>query len=276
MIGIGLLGGSVGLAARRAWPDVSVVGFARSQETLASALSAGAATEVTDNLQSAVREADLICVGTPVTLIAGQVIEIASLCHDDALITDVGSTKGVIVRTVEQNGFAAGKFIGSHPIAGGEKTGPQFAKADLFDQRLVVVTPTDSTDPLRLANVEAFWKSLGANVVRTRPEQHDDILAATSHLPHLVAAVLASIIPVEAIPFAGPGWRDTTRIAGGCPEMWAAICKENRPAIKEQLSRMINSLDLLRNAVDSGDASTIKNMLVRARENRQQVDHENS
>lgn len=250
------------------------MGFARRKETLDHALRAGAATETSDDLRTAVRDADLVCVGTPVTLIANQVIQIAGCCGDDVVITDVGSTKGAIVHAVEQDTLARRKYVGSHPIAGGEKTGPQFAKSDLFDQRLVVVTPTLATDSARLEKVESFWKSLGANVARTGPDQHDEILAATSHLPHLVAAALASIIPAEAIPFAGPGWRDTTRVAGGCPEMWVAICEENRPAINEQLMRMIDSLQTLRQAVDNRDGHSIKDMLIRARENRQQVGQE--
>ena len=271
IIGIGLLGGSVGLAARRAWPDVTVIGYARRQETLDAAVKAGAATLTTDRLEHAVKDVDLICVGTPVTLIAEQVLQVAELCDEETIITDVGSTKASIVARIEKHPHASRKFVGSHPIAGGEKTGPQFAKADLFDNRLVVVTPTEITDPSRLAKIESFWQSLGARVARTLPSQHDEILAATSHLPHLVAAALASIIPDEAIDFAGPGWKDTTRVAGGCPEMWSAICEENQSALVHQLTRMIDCLEAFRSAVTNNDHQSMKQMLTKARENRDKV-----
>jgi prephenate dehydrogenase len=271
VIGVGLLGGSVGLAARRAWPDVEVVGVARNRETLDAALEHGAATQVSDDLLAAVREADFICVGTPVTLIAAQVIQAASVCRDQAIITDVGSTKESIVQHVERDATARRKFVGSHPIAGGEKSGPQFARADLFDQKLVVITPTESTDPERAVKVEMFWQSLGAHVATTTPQGHDELLAAASHLPHLVAAALAAIIPESAVPFAGPGWRDTTRVAGGCPEMWSAICQENSTAIVDQLDRMIEVLLSLKKAVASDDSASIEALLALAKQNRRKV-----
>lgn len=261
----------MGLAARQAWSDVAVVGCARRPETLQQAIQAGAATEVTTEVRDAVDSADLVCIATPVTFIAEQVIEAAKYCADDAIITDVGSTKAAIVDRVEQDPLASRKFVGSHPIAGGEKTGPQYAVADLFKNRLVVITPTKTTDLSRLEKILGFWKALGARVSQTAPREHDDILAATSHLPHLVAAALASIIPEEAINFAGPGWRDTTRVAGGCPEMWSAICEENRSAIVHQLSNMITCLDEFRSAVSDSDHDSIRQLLTKARENRDLV-----
>ena len=247
IIGIGLLGGSVGLAARRRWPEIDVIGFSRSAETRELAVQVGAVTEVRDTLAEAVREAGLICVGTPVHLIADIIIEASKHCPKDAILTDVGSTKSSIVDKVNLDTRPSSMFVGGHPIAGGDKTGPQYAKADLFQQRLVVLTPEANSDPERVLKLSQFWESLGASTVQTSAKQHDGLLAATSHLPHLVAAVLASLLTPEQAPFAGSGWRDTTRVAGGCPQMWTAICQENHLAIVAHLERMIDELERFKN-----------------------------
>lgn len=273
IIGVGLLGGSVGLALRRAYPEIEVVGCARRRETLEAALQAGAATEVTSDLQTACEGADLVVVGTPVTMIAEQAIAAAAVCAADALVTDVGSTKAKIVRRVEADGSARGKFVGAHPIAGGERTGPQHARADLFDGRRVVLTPTSRTPPSQLERATVLWQTCGADVVCMSPEEHDEFLAATSHLPHLVAAALVSIIPQEAAPLIGTGWRDTTRVAAGCPEMWTAICRENSAAIRTQLQRMHESLAVLLRAVDGGDFAAVERLLKEASELRRGVEN---
>lgn len=272
VIGIGLLGGSVGLALRRFFPGVAVVGSARRSETLDAALRSGAATEVTEDVGAACEGADLVVVGTPVTSIAEHVILAAAHCGDDALITDVGSTKAQIVRQVEQDPRGAEKYVGSHPIAGGEKSGPQHARSDLFMGRRVVLTPTERTGPSRIERAAMLWQSFGADVVRMNPEEHDDFLAATSHLPHLVAAALASIIPSDALPLVGTGWRDSTRIAAGCPELWTAICRENASAIHSQLKRMKHSIEELTTAIGDGDFAAVERLLQQASELRRRVD----
>jgi prephenate dehydrogenase len=271
IIGIGLLGGSVGLAARRAWPDIEIVGLSRSTRSAEAAIRCGAATEMGEDLEGVVADADLVCVGTPVSMIADHAIRAAAAGPVGAIITDVGSTKGLIVEKVCENRLAAEKFVGSHPIAGGDKSGPEFAQADLFDHRVVVVTPVGSTDQDRLSRVTSFWQQLGAVVVQTSPREHDQHLAATSHLPHLVAASLASLLPPEAVPFAGMGWRDTTRVADGDPSMWAAICRENPGEIAQNLTQMIDALTRLRSSILTDDSDAIEQFLQLARSKRQKV-----
>lgn len=272
VIGIGLLGGSVGLALRRFFPGVAVVGCARRTETLDAALRSGAATEVTEDVGAACEGADLVVVGTPVTSIADHAIAAAAHCDHEALVTDVGSTKAQIVRQIEQDSRAAKMYVGSHPIAGGEKSGPQHARSDLFIGRRVVLTPTDQTRPSQIQRATTLWQSFGAEIVRMHPEEHDDFLAATSHLPHLVAAALASIIPSDALPLVGTGWRDSTRIAAGCPELWTAICRENASAIHSQLKRMNHSLEELTTAIGDGDFAAVERLLQQASELRRRAD----
>lgn len=273
VIGIGLLGGSVALMLRRAFPELEIVGCARRSATLEMALRTGAATEITADPQAACKGADLIIISTPVTSIADQVIAAAAVCDEDALITDVGSTKAQIVQQVEADARAAAKFVGSHPIAGGEKTGPQHARADLFVGRRVVLTPTDATPARQCERARELWQAGGAEVLCMSPAEHDKFLAATSHLPHLVAAALVSIIPREALPLVGSGWRDATRIAAGCPEMWAAICRENSAAIETQLRQMNRSLETLATAIGDGDFAAVERLLREASELRQSVEN---
>ncbi len=272
VLGIGLLGGSVGLALRKVWPQLEIAAWGRTSETTELAVTLGAATTSAASLADACRDADLIIVATPVDWIARHVIEAAQVCPATAIITDVGSTKTAIVQSVEADRLASKLFVGSHPIAGGDKTGPEHARQDLFQDRTVVVTPTSQTDPQRSEMVSLMWRSFGATVRSTGPEVHDQLLAATSHLPHLVASTLASILPPEAVPFVGTGWRDTTRIAAGSPQMWSAICNENSAAIAQQLQAMIDALDRLKAAVCRRDTGEIERCLQRGRINRLQCE----
>lgn len=272
ILGPGLLGASVGHGVRRLWPDATVVAWARSAETRQQAVQVGAATLAVDSLKEACDQADFVVAATPVTMIAQHLIEAAQVCRPQAILTDVGSTKQAIVEAVEADPKAAQYYVGSHPIAGGDKAGPLHGREDLFRGRLVVLTPSDNSDPDRVSWLTSFWQALGAQTISTDPAEHDQILAATSHLPHLVASALASIIPVQAIPFVGPGWRDTTRVAGGSPTMWSAICRENGPAIVEQLTAMVSVLETLRRAVAAGDLPAIEEILQRGREHRQRCE----
>lgn len=272
ILGPGLLGASVGHGVRRLWPNATVVAWARSAETRQQAVEVGAATLAVESLQEACEQADFVVAATPVTVIAEHLIAAARVCRPHAVLTDVGSTKQAIVEAVEADPNAALYYVGSHPIAGGDKAGPLHGREDLFRGRLVVLTPTEASDPDRVRWLTSFWQALGAQTISTGPTEHDQILAATSHLPHLVASALASIIPSQAVPFVGPGWRDTTRVAGGSPTMWSAICRENGPAIVEQLGAMVSVLETLRRAVATGDLPAIEAILQRGRENRQRCE----
>src|SRR5205085_6624023 len=169
--------------------------------------------------------------------IAGHVFEAAHSCRRGGILTDAGSTKAEIVRAVEANPDAGRLFVGGHPLAGSEKAGPGHARADLFDGRLVVLTPTPHTDRDALATVARFWEDLGARVKQMAPEHHDAAVARTSHLPHLVASVLAGSLPPDLLEIAASGFRDTTRVAAGDPDLWAAIFGQNRRSLSLALDQ---------------------------------------
>ncbi len=245
IIGTGLLGGSFGLACRQRWPGAQVTGLARSSSSRDQALACGAVTHVTDNLQQACEDADWVIVATPVEQIASIVIESAEFLERDPavrsgerspLIMDLGSTKGSIVREIDKHPVASQWFVGAHPIAGSEKTGAAHARANLFQQRVVVLTPSSCTAEPKLRQAAAVWRTLQSTVIQMTPESHDEALACVSHLPHLMASMLAGLLPPSMHPLVGTGWLDTTRVASGDPGLWTSICRENRTAILSQLN----------------------------------------
>ncbi len=254
IIGVGLIGGSLGMAARsRGLADV-VVGVGRDERNLARAQAIGAVDRFSTSVPEAVAEADLVVVCTPVDRVAVDVLAVAEAAPQHCLITDVGSTKYQILQQLQQQMRASGpQFIGSHPLAGSEKRGAAHARGDLFNGRLVVVTPTPSDDTEAIAFIELFWQNLGANVVRMDPAEHDRALARTSHLPHAVASALAAVTPMGWLTLSAGGFRDTTRIAAGDPELWAAIFQANKAEVQQSLQSFLarlTELDQLLNQED--------------------------
>jgi prephenate dehydrogenase len=272
IIGVGLLGGSIGAALRQRWPELPVVGVARRAAPREKALAGGVVTAATASLAEACEGADWVFVCTPVSGIAPAVIEAASLVGEEAVITDVGSTKASLVEAIEAVPEARRKFVGSHPIAGSEKTGPEHASAGLLRDKVVIVTPTPQTDPQRCAQVRRLWERLGAQVTTLTPSQHDQIFAATSHVPHLVSAAIASIITAASLPYVGSGWRDITRVAAGDPTMWTAICLANGKAILEATDEFSRQLATLRGQIAAGDAAGIEAFFQAAKTLRDQAD----
>src|SRR5205085_2898596 len=197
IVGVGLIGGSIGLAARKRGIARRIRGVGRRGGTLDRAAARGAVDETFFDLKDAVPGSDLVIFCTPVDRIAEQVLEAASGCSVGTLLTDAGSTKSRIVRDIDKRLPRSVRFVGSHPLAGSEKRGPESAEADLFEGRWTLVTPTAATDLDALERVEAFWHALGSRTKRMTPEEHDQALAITSHLPHLVAAALAGVLPAE-------------------------------------------------------------------------------
>src|SRR5262245_14658909 len=197
IVGVGLIGGSIGLAAKRRGLVRRVLGAGRRMDTLDQAAARGAIDEGTLDLASAVARAEVAVFCTPVEQIVEQVLAVSQSCSPGTLLTDAGSTKGVIVRALEGRMPAGVAFVGSHPLAGSEKRGPEHASANLFQDRVTVVTPTPHTDGAALDRTVEFWQSLGCRVVQLSPEDHDRALALTSHLPHLVASALAGLLPPE-------------------------------------------------------------------------------
>jgi len=268
IVGVGLIGGSIGLAARRRGLAPRVLGVGRHQGSLDDAIAIGAIDEGFLEAAAAVRQADIVVFCTPVDQIAGQVLALAPGCRPGVLITDAGSTKAAIVREIEARLPKGIAFVGSHPLAGSEKRGPGHADANLFQGRVTVVTPTPRTDPAALERTLAFWQALGSEPVRMSPEDHDRALALTSHLPHLVAAALASVVPATLHPLAATGYRDTTRVAGGNPGLWTAIFQHNRSAMLDAIGQMQDRLRDFKAALISQDWPAIEALLAEGKRNR--------
>jgi cyclohexadieny/prephenate dehydrogenase len=266
IVGVGLLGGSVGLAAQARGLVRRVVGVGRDRTRLDCARASGAVTDVEVDLAAGVRDADLVVFCTPVDRIAGQVLDAAPNVRPGAVVSDVGSTKTNIVSALTGRLPSGVTFVGAHPMAGSEKTGVEFARADLFEDRVTVVTPTPSSPPFAVNLVEQFWEGLGSRVLRMTPEEHDRAVAATSHVPHAVAAALAGGLPIDLLSLAASGFRDTTRIAAGDPDLWAAIFRANRPAALTGLRRVADRLDEFRRLLEADDGPGLVRFLTEGKQ----------
>jgi prephenate dehydrogenase len=271
IVGVGLIGGSIGLALRERGLASEVVGVGRRAGSLEKALAHGAIDRGTTNLVDGVAEADWVVVATPVAGIADAVLSAARMAPR-ATITDAGSTKAAICRDIRAQSAQSeppvslrGRFVGSHPLAGDHRTGPEHARSDLFAHRTVVVTPEDDTPQGLVERVREFWESLDAHVELLSPEEHDRALAATSHLPHLVAAALAGATPDEWLRLAATGWADATRIAAGDAGLWTQIFSQNRAAVLDALRRFEHKLAALAQAIDADDVATVNTQLQEAK-----------
>lgn len=245
ILGVGLLGGSVGLAARSRLSGCRVAGYGHRASTLQTALEIGAIDEAYESPSDAVRGADLVVLCTPVSILGDLVRQIGPSLRDGAIVTDVGSTKRSVVHAAEQSLPKAVHFVGSHPMAGSEKRGVEFARTDLFEKALCILTPTKQTDHSALAEVDAFWHALGMHTLTIAPDEHDRLLATVSHLPHAVAAAMIALQDAAALPLAGKGFLDSTRIAGGDGALWRDILQDNRDSMKSALARLRKELDHL-------------------------------
>jgi cyclohexadieny/prephenate dehydrogenase len=265
IVGVGLIGGSVGLAARARGVARRVVGVGRSAESLAAARKAGCVDDGTSDLTAAVRDADLVLVCTPVDRVVEHVRAAAAACKPGAILTDAGSTKDSIVRSLDGTLPDTVQFVGGHPLAGSEKRGPEHARADLFVDRVVILTPNSRTDERALEQVSEFWRALGARVLQLSPQDHDDALAITSHLPHLAAAAVANTLPPHLHSLTASGFRDTTRVASGDADLWAAIFAQNRGAVLHALGRLEERLAEYRNAIEHEDMTALRRLLAEAK-----------
>jgi prephenate dehydrogenase len=258
IIGVGLIGGSIGLALRARGLAARVIGVGRDEARLAEGVQLGAIDAATTDARRGVAEAEVVVVCTPVSRIADDVRTAAESGPEGVLITDAGSTKRGIVEAVERHTRARATFVGGHPIAGSERKGVEHADPGLFEGRPCVLTPTAQTPPDRLRQARGFWARLGCRVLETDPATHDEILALTSHLPHAVAAALAATVPVEALEMAAGAYRDGTRVAGSDAALWAAIFRENRGPVLHALTAFQDQLDTLKNALSSDDENAMR------------------
>lgn len=276
LVGVGLLGGSLGMISKKLRLAGRVVGCVRRAASVGECEAAGACDKAELDVLRAVEGADLIVFCTPL----GQMRELASrmapAIKREAIVTDVGSVKGSVVAALEPIFAAAGAhFVGSHPMAGAEKTGVGAAHPDLFQKAVCAVTPTANAKADAVQRVEDFWRSVGAVPLRMTAELHDDLVSRSSHLPHVVASELANYVlspvhPKEQGMLCANGFRDTTRIASGSPEMWRDICLGNRVNLARVLGVFIEDLQEFRIALDNGDAKSVEEFFAKAKERRDQ------
>lgn len=276
IVGLGLLGGSIAKAARAHRLAHEIVAVGRDAGRLEPALADGVVDRVTTDLAAGVAGADTIVLAAPVAAIENVLPSVWEAADGEALITDVGSTKRDIVRAAQR--LAAGRprhFVGSHPMTGSEQSGYAAARSDLFRDATVVVTPTDASEPRAVKSVSAFWESLGAGrVVVMEPETHDRAVAAISHLPHLAACALVDALAAAdpgAVDLAARGFRDTTRIAAGDPEMWTQIFLANREALAAVTRGFLRSLAELTKAIDAGSADELRRRLAEIKARRERL-----
>ena len=274
ILGPGLLGGSIGLAVRQRQVADSVCVWARRPEAAAAACDRGAADRAEPDLAAAVRAADLVILATPIGAMPDLVAQMKPSLKPGVLVTDVGSVKYPVVTALEDLlGDAAG-FVGAHPMAGSEQSGLEVARADLFEEAVCILTPTERTDPAALNRIHDFWVALGCRVRTIAPSVHDEVIGRVSHLPHLAAAALVNAVcrsDATMLGYAGAGLRDSTRIAAGEPAMWTEICLENRQEIRRGLDELIHELGQFRAALENEDAVELKALLNRARHYRNEL-----
>ena len=275
IVGVGLIGGSVALAIRDRGLANKVIGFARTEEAAKRLESLGVVDQATSDLATAVQDADLVVVASPVDTIAELVVKIASSCKQSTLITDAGSTKQELVESISSQISDLDltvAFVGAHPMAGDHQSGAEAARADLFEGALAVLTPTENTAPEATEATQAFWQSIGCRTTILSPEDHDRLVAAASHLPHVAAAALASVTPNEALPLTATGWGDTTRVAAGSPQLWREILLANQQATIQGLKALQLELQAYTAALEAGDAERLEKLLEQAKGVRERRD----
>ena len=278
LIGIGLINSSLARVLRREKLAGEIVACARRQETLETALKLKLCDSVTTDPAAAVKEADLVVLGTPISAYGEIARAVGPALKPGAIVTDVGSVKQAVIRDVSPHIPAGVHFVPGHPVAGTEHSGPAAGFAELFHDRWCILTPTAETDPHALAAVTAMWKAAGMRVVTMDAEHHDLVLAITSHLPHLIAYTvvgtatdLEETLESEVIKFSAGGFRDFTRIAASDPVMWRDIFLNNREAVLEMLQRFSEDLTALQRAIRWGEGQKLEDLFTRTRAVRRSI-----
>lgn len=272
IIGLGLIGSSIAHAARRGKLAREIAGFDTSADVRARAARIGFCDRITDNIAQAVKGADLVILSTPVGAYKSVAAEIAPYLTTGAIVSDVGSVKGAVIRDVGPSVPEGVHFVPAHPIAGTEFSGPEAGFATLFDGRWTILTPLKGADVSAVARLRAFWEGLGSQVDEMDSNHHDLVLAITSHLPHLIAYNivgtahdLEAVTEGEVIKYSASGFRDFTRIAASDPTMWRDIFMNNRDAVLEVLGRFNEDLSQLQRAVREGNGDLLFDTFSRTR-----------
>ena len=278
LIGLGLIGSSLSHAMRRGGLARSIVGHARTPRTRETGLRLGLIEQAYASAAEAVRGADLVILCVPVGAYAELAKDMATALRPGAIVTDVGSVKGAVVRDVGPYVPKGVHFIPGHPIAGTEHSGPESGFAELFDGRWCVLTPVPGTARAEVDRLASFWKACGSNVEVMDPDHHDLVLAITSHVPHLIAynivntaSHLERVTDSEVIKFSAGGFRDFTRIAASDPVMWRDVFLNNKEAVLEMLGRFSEDLTALQRAIRFGEGETLHRMFTEARATRRGI-----
>ena len=277
IIGLGLLGGSIGLAVREHLPHAMTTGYDADPATRARAADRGLVGIVCDSAADAVREADLVILCVPVGAMAAAADAIAPALPADAVVSDVGSSKQSVAKALA-TALPNNAVIPAHPVAGTERSGPDAGFASLFQKRWCIITPPEGADPAKVAALGAFWEALGAKVEIMDPAHHDLVLAVTSHLPHLIAYTivgtaddLEGVTQGEVIKYSAGGFRDFTRIAASDPTMWRDVFLSNKDAVLDMLQRFTEDLTALQRAIRVGDGDRLFEHFTRTRAIRRSI-----
>jgi prephenate dehydrogenase len=274
IIGVGLIGSSLSLALKQAGAVAEVVGYGRNRDNLEKGRELGVLDRYESSLAAAVKDADVIVVAVPLGAMQQVFAEIASAAPADALITDVGSAKGSVVQAaLAELGGGISRFVPGHPIAGGEQSGVEAGYATLFQGRRVILTPLAQTDAAASARIDAMWRKCGADIEYLEIEHHDKVLAATSHLPHMLAYALVHHLSnlnehEEIFRYAAGGFRDFTRIASSDPVMWRDVCIANGDALVDLIEQYQGELDRIKLAIKARDADELLQLFGRAKSQR--------
>ncbi len=266
--GVGMIGGSVGLALKRAGFKGRIIGFGRKWSSLKHAIDAKVVDSIEMDISEVMKDADMLIIATPVDVIAELAKKAIKYAKKGCIITDVGSTKSKLVKEIESFIPDHIYFVGTHPMAGSHKTGVDYAYASLFERNLCIITPTESTNKDAMHIVSDMWQSLGAIIKLMSPEEHDFLISAASHLPHIVAYALVLVaFNVEnqqgrAIDFASTGFADVTRIASSDPELWSGIFFQNSEMIISMIDKMNSELTEFRSILEFKDRSALLEKLI--------------
>ena len=278
LIGMGLIGSSIARAARAQGAAGSIVATARSAATRRRIAELGLADQVVETNAAAAEGADLVIVSIPVGACGTVAAEIGPHLAPGAVVSDVGSVKGAVVKDMSPHIPAGVHFVPAHPVAGTENSGPDAGFAELFVNRWCILTPPPNVDPAAVERLAAFWRLLGANVETMSAEHHDLVLGVTSHLPHLIAYTIvgtaeefSNVSRSEVLKFSAGGFRDFTRIASSDPTMWRDIFLANKDAVLEMLGRFSEDLTALQRAIRFGDGETLHKLFVEARATRRGI-----
>ena len=268
IIGVGLIGGSIGLSARKNRLASKVIGIGRRKVSVDKAVRRSAIDAGTLNLKQGIKGADLIIIATPVDKVKAKIREVAKYAEKGAIVIDVNSTKQGVVSSAERCLPKDIFFVGTHPIAGSEQTGVLSSDAELFRDSVCIITPTSRTDKMALKTIKNFWKEMGARVRIMSPEIHDDIVADISHLPHVLAYALCNTVLLKELKMAGTGFKDVTRIAKSNPRMWEEIFMQNQKSLLRSIAAFQRNLIAFKNDIAGNRRSALVKKVVLAKRKR--------